>query len=386
MSSVKTKSLAALMAVTLFIGFNPGANAAGKKTLAKDSSLQKEYIVNMMHKVADWQLNAWNTTGFKHAKVDWTNGAAYTGLFAFGTMPGNDKYLDALVKIGNDLNWNTGKDRFMADDYCIGQIYSQLYVKYKDPKMIAAFTKLADSIVAKPHDEPLDWKNRIQLREWAWCDALFMGPTALSYLSTATGDPKYLNTAAKLWWKTTDYLYDNEEHLYFRDGSYLQKKEKNGKKVFWSRGNGWVLGGLVRVLDNMPANHPDRKKFEALYKDMEAKIASIQQPDGSWHASLLDPESYPVKETSGTGFYCYSILWGLNHGLLDAKTYWPVAKKAWAALTTSVHPNGMLGYVQRIGAAPDSVDENSTEVYGVGAFLLTGTQLYEYMDKHPKAK
>jgi unsaturated rhamnogalacturonyl hydrolase len=213
-----------------------------------------------------------------------------------------------------------------------------------------------------------------------------MGPTALAYLSTATGDLKYLATADKLWWKTTDYLYDNDEHLYFRDGSYLQKKEKNGKKVFWSRGNGWVLGGLVRVMENMPANYPNKKKFESLYKDMVAKVVSIQQPDGSWHASLLDPESYPVKETSGTGFYCYSILWGLNHGLLDEKTYWPIAKKAWAALTSSVHPDGMLGYVQRIGAAPDSVSFESTEVYGVGAFLLTGTQLYQYVSKHPKAK
>jgi unsaturated rhamnogalacturonyl hydrolase len=77
--------------------------------MQKDSSLQKEYIVNMMHKVADWQLNAWNTTGFKHPKVDWTNAAAYTGLYAFGSMKGNDKYLDYLVGIGNDLNWNTGK-------------------------------------------------------------------------------------------------------------------------------------------------------------------------------------------------------------------------------------------------------------------------------------
>ena len=383
MSSAKNKLFAAFTAAALFIGYQPVASARG---MEKDSTLKKKYIVNIMHKVADWQLNAWNTTGFKHPKVDWTNAAAYTGLYAFGSMKGNDKYLDFLVNVGNSLNWNTGKSRFMADDYCIGQIYSLLYMKYKDKKMIAPFIQLADSIVAKPHDEGLEWKNRIQLREWAWCDALFMGPTALSYLSTATGDPKYLNTASKLWWKTTDYLYDNEEHLYFRDGSYLQKKEKNGKKVFWSRGNGWVLGGLVRVLDNMPANHPDRKRFETLYKDMEVKIASIQQPDGSWHASLLDPESYPVKETSGTGFYCYSILWGLNHGLLDEKTYWPVAKKAWAALTSSVHPDGMLGYVQRIGAAPDGVDFNSTEVYGVGAFLLSGTQLYQYVSKHPKAQ
>jgi unsaturated rhamnogalacturonyl hydrolase len=138
---------------------------------------------------------------------------------------------------------------------------------------------------------------------------------------------------------------------------------------------------LVRMLQNMPSNHPDRKRFEKLYKDMAKKIASLQQPDGSWHASLLDPASYPVKETSGTGFFTYSIMWGINNGLLKKKKYFPVVEKAWKALTSSVHPDGMLGYVQQIGAPPASVNENSTEVYGVGAFLLTGTELYKFLKR-----
>ncbi len=209
-----------------------------------------------------------------------------------------------------------------------------------------------------------------------------MGPTALAYLSTATGNPAYLDKAVKLWWKTTDYLYDPQQHLYSRDGSYLEKKEKNGAKVFWSRGNGWVLAGLARVLENMPENDARRYSLVTLFKDMAAKIASLQQPDGSWHASLLDPDSYPIKETSGTGFYCYAILWGLNHGLLSKSEYWPVAKKAWLALVTSVQPDGMLGYVQPIGASPDKVNEQSNEVYGTGAFLLAGAQLYQYIGKH----
>ncbi|MCO5949620.1 glycoside hydrolase family 88/105 protein [Mucilaginibacter flavidus] len=360
-----------------------GSNAfAGIKSSLSDSLLKQNSILNIMHSVADWQLNRWNTKGFNHPSVDWTNAACYTGIYALGAIKGNDKYLDALVKIGKDLNWQTGRNRFMADDYCIGQTYSLLSIKYQDKKMIRPFVLLADSIVNKPHDEPLDWKNNIASREWAWCDALFMGPTALSYLSKATNNPAYLNTATKLWWKTTAYLYDPTEHLYFRDGSYLDRKEKNGQKVFWSRGNGWVLAGLVRVMESLPANNPDKKKFEKLYKDMAAKIAALQQPDGSWHASLLDPASFPVKETSGTGFYCYALTWGLNHKLLNKRTYWPVVKKAWAALTSSVHPDGMLGNVQRIGDSPDMVTENSTEVYGVGAFLLTGSELYKYIGNH----
>lgn len=378
---LKPKSFYLPLIVLLFLFFYVDSSAQQQEPVLKQKT-----ILNIMHKVADWQLNEWNTKGFNHPAVDWTNAACYTGIYALGAIKGNDKYLSALIKIGGDLRWNTGPSRFMADDYCVGQTYSLLYTKYQDKKMIAAFIKQADSIANKPHDEPLEWKNNIATREWAWCDALFMGPTALSYLGTATKNPEYLNAAIKLWWKTTDYLYDPAEHLYFRDGGYFNKKEKNGKKVFWSRGNGWVLAGLVRVMENIPAGNRERKKFEQLYKDMAAKIASLQQADGSWHASLLDPESYPVKETSGTGFYCYALVWGLNHNLLDKKTYWPVVKKAWAALTTSVHPDGMLGYVQRIGDSPDMVTANSTEVYGVGAFLLTGSQLYQYIGTHPGAE
>jgi len=313
-------------------------------------------------------------------KTDWTNGALYTGLFALGQTSGDEKYDQALIAIGNDVNWNTGSNRLLADDYCVGQTYSLLYMKYKDPKMIAPFKQQGDSIVSLPFNESLEWKNNIQKREWAWCDALFMGPTALAYLSTATGDPKYLNKAITLWQKTTDYLYDPQAHLYSRDGSYLNKKEKNGEKVFWSRGNGWVLAGLARVIENMPANYPERQKFIDQFKDMAAKIASLQQPDGSWHASLLDPDSYPIKETSGTGFYCYALLWGLNHGILNKSQYLPVVKKAWIALVTCVQPDGMLGYVQPIGGSPDKVTEQSNEVYGTGAFLLAGSQLYIYLN------
>lgn len=358
----------------------PTAFVFAQKT--STAKFKKADVLNVMHKVADWQINSWQTSGFKKPKYDWTYGAAYTGIFELGKLTKDEKYLHFLKGIGDDLGWNTGTRRFFADDYCVGQTFANLSIWYKDPQMIAPFKAQADSIIAQPHTESLSLKNKgIMNREWAWCDALFMGPPSLACLATASGEQKYLDIANKLWWKTTDFMYDSTEHLYFRDESYFAKKEKNGAKVFWSRGNGWVLGGLVRVLANMPANYPDRPKYIALYKQMATKIASLQQPDGSWHSSLLDPDSYPVKETSGTGFYTYAILWGLNNKILDKKTYWPVVGKSWFALVSSVNADGMLGYVQPIGAAPARVDENSTETYGSGAFLLAGSQLYEYLKK-----
>jgi len=339
-------------------------------------------ILKIMNKVADWQLSEWQQHRHGHNKWDWTMGACYTGYMALNQVGHNPKYANAMRSIGDSLKWNTGPRRAMADDYCVAQTYSQLYEIFKKPEMIARFKAQADSIIAKPHDESLEWKNNIATREWAWCDALFMGPPAFAYLSTATHDPKYLDFAVKMWFKTTDYLFDKDENLYFRDGRFITQKEKNGQKVFWSRGNGWVMGGLVRMLANMPENYPSRVHFVDLYKKMAEKIAKLQNADGTWHAALLDPDSYPVKETSGTGFYCYALAYGINHGLLPYDKYHGVVEKAWAALVSSVHADGKLGNVQQIGEKPETVTNDDTEVYGVGAFLLAGSEMYKLKLTH----
>lgn len=339
--------------------------------------------LEIMKKVADWQLQNWQKDGMRWPKYDWTNGAAYAGFMALNEIANDPKYSKAMYDIGEDINWNTGPRRTMADDYCVAQMFSQMYSLYKEPKMIAHWQLQADSIIAMPHTESLEWKNGIANREWAWCDALFMGPPSFAYLATATGEKKYLDIACKLWWKTTDYLYDSSEHLYTRDSRYFNSKEPNGKKMFWSRGNGWVLAGLVRMLENMPSRYPDRPRFVDLYKNMAEKIASLQTADGSWHVSLLDPGSYPAKETSGTAFFCYALAYGVNHNLLSYKKYHGVIEKAWTALVSSVHPEGKLGNVQQVGEKPELVDSNSTEVYGVGGFLLAGSQIVQMLLKHP---
>ena len=239
-----------LLSLSFFTKFN-----------AQGATLQTDSIYYQMKKVADWQWKTLETDGWKNHKKDWTSGAMYAGMMDWAQLANNESYYKKLIQVGEDNKWKIGRYRQFADDYCVGQLYSQLYTIYKEPKFIADFKSIADTIVALPHTESLEWKNGIYTREWAWCDALFMGPPALGYLSQATGDLKYLDKASALWWKSTSYLFDKDENLYYRDSRYFNKKEKNGTKVFWARGNGWVIGGLVRALSVMPQNHPDRKKF-----------------------------------------------------------------------------------------------------------------------------
>jgi rhamnogalacturonyl hydrolase YesR len=191
-----------------------------------------------------------------------------------------------------------------------------------------------------------------------------------------TGDPRYLDFAVTNWWQTSDHLYDTSEHLYFRGNSYFAKRESNGAKVLWSRGNGWVMGGLVRMLEFLPQDAPSRPRFVQQYREMAEKVLTLQQPDGLWRSSLLDPVTYPLKETSGSSFYTYALAWGVNEGLLDRKRFQPAIDRAWTALVACVDVHGKLTHVQPIGADPRKFSEDSTDCFGVGAFLLAGSEVY----------
>ncbi|MCX6936566.1 MAG: glycoside hydrolase family 88 protein [Verrucomicrobia bacterium] len=334
-------------------------------------SITPAAVLKVMESVADWQL----AHPSRHPTTDWTQGAGYAGFMALAGISKDPQYLNAMLTMGRKNQWKLGPMKYHADDHCVGQAYVELYQLKKDPAMIDPMRERFDFILAnQPANTNLDIL-RGQDR-WSWCDALFMGPPAWVQLSVATGDPKYLDYAVQEWWRTTNYLYDKDEHLYYRDSKYFSQKEVNGQKVFWSRGNGWVMGGLVRVLQYLPKNHPDRPRFEQLLKDMAAKILTCQQPDGLWRASLLDPETYKLKEASGSGFYTYALAWGVNHGLLDRTQFEPAVRKAWAALVECVAADGKLIHVQPIGESPLSFKDDSTEIYGVGAFLLAGSEVY----------
>jgi rhamnogalacturonyl hydrolase YesR len=340
-------------------------------------------VLATVERVADWQL----AHPSPRLPTHWTQGAFYAGMMALADISDRPRFLAATVKMGEASGWKLGPRLYDADDQCVGQTYAEIYLRRRDPRMIAPMRERFDWILAHPKSDNLDFdpeRNPDARDRWSWCDSLFMGPPTWIRLYAATGDKAYLEFAAGRWWVTSDYLYDKEEHLFFRDSTYFPRRESNGKKVFWSRGNGWVLAGLVRVLQYLPADHPTHGRFVRQYREMAEKILECQQADGLWRASLLDPEDYPLKETSGSGFYCYALAWGVNQGLLDRARFEPAVIKAWQGLTGCVEPDGRLTHVQPIGSDPKKFDDDATEVYGVGAFLLAGSEVYRMVTPGPR--
>jgi rhamnogalacturonyl hydrolase YesR len=194
----------------------------------------------------------------------------------------------------------------------------------------------------------------------------------------STKDTKYLDYVDQHWEETSKLLYDPVRHLYYRDVTFLHATEPNGQPVFWSRGNGWVMAGIARTLEKMPADWKTRRRYEQQLREMAEAVKKLQDPQsGLWHAGLLDTAAFPQPETSGSALMTFAIAWGINRGVLNRAEYLPVVEKAWRGLVGQIYADGRLGNIQQTGAEPAHYLPSSSYTYGVGGFLLAGSELLE---------
>jgi unsaturated rhamnogalacturonyl hydrolase len=375
-----------LAALGLLSGCTTTETAAVNVQAAAVDSLQPAVIRQTADRAANWQLaNMTNYPDFirnispqTDKRRGWVQGTFFLGLADYAERTGQPRYQDALIKIAQEEGWRLGDRLYHADDHLVGLVYSHIGKPAGKKDALGETQKSFDQILAKQPDNAMMHPDKAGDPEcsdrWCWADALFMAPATWWELSRKTGDPRYAAYGDKEFWVTHELLYDKEAHLFFRDSRFFARRGDDGEKLFWSRGNGWVYGGLVNVLRAMPKDDPRRAKYLALFRQMSDKLVSIQTPEGLWRASLLATSKTPP-ETSGTGFFVYGLAWGVNEGLLTGDQYRAAAQRGWRGLAANVDGDGKLGYVQQIGDRPTDVRPDDHQFYGVGALLLAAGQM-----------
>jgi rhamnogalacturonyl hydrolase YesR len=286
---------------------------------------------------------------------------------------GNKFFREGARRWARSHNWTIREDEARNADYqCIGQVYLGFYLLESEPHMLLNTRQVFDEVMklARPGDEM-----------WGWADALFMAPPVLARLGTATGNEEYVHFMSQKFWEASAPLFDAEHGLYYRDERYVDRETASGKDVFWSRGNGWVLAGIARILQHLPRNHDSYDRFVDRFRTMAAAVAPLQHEDGLWRSSLLDPDEYPAPETSGTAFFTYALAWGVNEGLLSSRKYRPVVEAGWEGLVKAVNEEGRLGWVQPVGSEPGPVQESDTGSYAVGGLLMAGSEVLRMVER-----
>lgn len=334
----------------------------------------------------------WQSTNEAECRPFWDNAAYHTGNIEAYKLTGNPDYLDYSLKWAEHNQWKGAKsnDRskwkynygetdehvLFGDWQICFQTYADLYNLLPDDRRIKRAREVMEYQMSTPQND-----------YWWWADGLYMVMPVMTKLHKITGNQKYLDKLYEYVLVSDSIMLDNETGLYFRDGKYVYPKHKsaNGKKDFWARGDGWVLAGLAKVLADVPQDWKHRPFFEQKYRRLADAVVASQQLEGYWTRSMLDPEHAPGCETSGTAFFTYGLLWGINNGYLTGQKYIDAVKKGWNYLyNTALQKDGSIGYVQPIGekAIPGQVvDKKSTSNFGTGAWLLAACEYVRFLEK-----
>jgi len=309
---------------------------------------------------------------------NWVAAIYYTGAARLARVSDRPETLRFLTMVADHYNYavrgaKSGPTMLNADDIAVGDLYEELYSRRRIEGTLLPLQQRLDWQV--PHLGRADSADGPGPLIWWWADALYMAPPVLARMSAITGNPKYLQAADKEWRRTADRLFVPEDRLFLRDERFAGRTGANGQPVYWSRGNGWVLGGLARWIEAMPADFAGRDYYLDLFRQLAGRVVELQRPDGLWPASLLAPDAFPEPETSGSALFTYALAWGVNHGLLDREAVTPHVLKGWAALNRHILPGGQLGHAQRTGDQPVNTSAEDTGPYANGAYIMASLEM-----------
>ena len=342
----------------------------------------------------------WQQNNKAETRSFWDPAAYHTGNMEVYKLLNDEKQLDYTRRWAYHNNWSgateadprrwkyatygEGKDFVLFGDW---QVCFQTYIDLYNLALANGGTDADNYFMVKRAKEVMHYEAYSKNDDyWWWSDALYMVMPVMTKMYKLTGDTQYLDKLYANLLYADRIMLDEETGLYFRDARYVYPKHKsvNGKKDFWARGDGWVLAGLAKVLQDMPKDYKHYKFFADKFQRLADIVAKTQQKEGYWTRSIMDPNHAPGPETSGTAFFTYGILWGVNNGYLAKKDYKKCIDRAWQYISeTAVQADGKVGYVQPIGdrAIPgQTVDANSQANFGVGAVLLASCEYYRYIN------
>lgn len=340
-------------------------------SISSGKEFEEEYVTQLLYKVHNYQQNHPGWTDDRN----WERATYYTGVMALYNTVREEKILQQAIDWANRQDWKVGNElMFPANRYTCVQTYLDIYFHTGDTSQIEKSKEYMDLEIVQT--EPA------YLRGWDYVDALYVGPPAFVMMSKATGDIKYKNYINPVFWEIANQLYDTDSKLFYRDSKARnEEKSKNGKKVLWSRGNGWVMASLPKMMQYLQEESPYYQKYQELLVSMAGVLKERQGADGFWRVNLDDPDEYPMPESSGTAFFTYAMASGVNNGILDPEIYIPVIQKAWKGLCSVVDDEGKVGWGQKVGRDPAKVKKEDTGEYVSGAFLLAGSEVLKLIKK-----
>ncbi len=230
----------------------------------------KEEVVTALRLANDYFMEKWSDPGEpipypsrnkEYESNLWTRAYYYEGLMDLWKVDPQQRYLDYALEWGNKHNWGLRMGRVENTNAITGG--QTIFLYELDPEKPAHYIiNIKNSVDSMMVTDKVD--------DWNWIDAIQMGMPIFAQLGNITGDTAYYNRAYDMYMYTKLHhgdngLYNPGDQLWWRDGDFDPPYiEPNGEDCYWSRGNGWVIVAMARMLDILPKDEPHRGEYKPL--------------------------------------------------------------------------------------------------------------------------
>ena len=366
-------------------------------------------IQSVTRRVVDYQLAQYDSesnTIYRNASngashpCSWVHSCFYLGLAECAAAFDDDQYWEFLTDVSWRNGWQLGPRRAHADDHLIGQVYLEVFRHQGVPEAAEGVRSRLDALLASPPKTPLEFQSDASSLanfdgflfedcepckdRWSWCDALYMGPPLWFALASIDRVKQYREFATAEYRESVELLFDREASLFWRDTRFKGMTDDSGEKVFWGRGNAWIVAGLRRVIENCSDDSELQQEFLALFQSMMGRLVKCQRESGFWSTALSDTEAdgdQNNRESSATGLIVAALAWGIRCGYLEGSVYANAVDAGWSAIRSAVDTHGRVGWVQGIDEKPRHVHREDTHLIGSGAVLHACAEMHRLLTK-----
>lgn len=263
---------------------------------------------------------------------------AWLGSLWMAEVTGEKELLDSLADyfeplFGEEASWRPRTNH--VDHNVFGSVPLEIYMNArKEQRFLDLGLRYADTQWECPDDAKdeqkahaargYSWQTRL------WIDDMFMITTVQSQAYKATGDPRYIERAAR---EMVMYL----DEIQRPNGLFYHTPDT---PYFWARGNGWMAAGMAELLSILPEDNPCRGRIMEAYRLMMDTLLANQAKSGLWRQLIDQSDSW--EETSGSAMFTYGMIVGVRNGWLKGRKYVKSARKGWLALVDKLNEDGEL--------------------------------------------
>ncbi|NCA66982.1 MAG: hypothetical protein EOM87_02845 [Clostridia bacterium] len=167
-----------------------------------------------------------------------------------------------------------------------------------------------------------------------WVDSLMMFSVFTARYGAENGLGNMIDYAARQPASYAKYLMDKDDKLWYHSYWVKQHTHYPRRKLYWGRGNGWVIASFPMIYESIGKDHPLAKEIAEIYQSTSAALLNYQRSDGAFE-TVFNKVGKTYRELSATALIAGGWLHGIRLGILD-KSYLKPALKAYNLCIDSI--------------------------------------------------